>query len=366
MDKRQLLENIAKGTASDADRQAFQQLISGMTIPEKQQVMLQLEELMPASLPDAISDDALLETLLQQIKRARVVRMQQTIRRVSAIAAILVLILSTVYFLKPDMVVEKPVLTENRILKDVTPGTNGAILQLSDGRTIVLDTAQNGTLIGGFNKSDSVLRVGDATAVEYAVVSTPYKRKQQLYLVDGTMVWLNAGSSIRFPIAFNGNNRTVEITGEAYFEVAHDARKPFMVKVGTETVKVLGTHFNVNAYKNETAIKTTLIEGSIEMQDGIKLLPGEQYSLGKKEKVNSEQTVAWVYGLFQFDGMNLQAIMRQISRWYDVEVVYEGKPNDEPFVGSIQSNLNLSQVLRLLGKTGVKYSLDGEKLTIQY
>jgi len=250
------------------------------------------------------------------------------------------------------------------VIKDALPGHNGAVLQLSNGRSIVLDTARNGRLLDGFTKSDGEITVENAAA-EYATLSTPPGRQQQVTLSDGTKAWLNAGSSLRFPTRFSEPQRRVEITGEVYFEVAHQATRPFIVKAGKEEIKVLGTHFNVNAYTNEQMVKTTLLEGSVKINDQILLQPGEQCGNGIISKVDAEASVAWVHGYFQFEYADIRSVMRQLSRWYDVEIQYEGKITAELFGGEMQKNLKLSEVLELLSGTGIHYTLNGKLLTIR-
>jgi ferric-dicitrate binding protein FerR (iron transport regulator) len=193
-------------------------------------------------------------------------------------------------------------------------------------------------------------------------------------LADGSKVWLNAESSITFPTAFIGKERNVEIKGEAYFEVAHNAQMPFNVKVKNMTVQVLGTHFNVNAYDDENWIKTTLLEGSIKVSKGSDskiIKPGEQAqtengdnSLIAVQAVDPDEVVAWKNGLFHFNNAGLPEVMHQLSRWYDVDVVYNGPVPKRKFGGEMQSNLKLSQVLELLEKNEVNFKIEGKKIIV--
>ena len=192
-------------------------------------------------------------------------------------------------------------------------------------------------------------------------------------LSDGSAVWLNSSSSIRFPVAFNEQERRVEITGEAYFEVAHDDRKPFRVSVNGVEVQVVGTVFNINSYNDEATMKTTLLTGSVKLTKGnqqVMIKPGEQAEVGDKTikvntGVNVNKEVAWKNGLFYFKNENLKAIMRQIARWYDVDVVYEGKISNDEISGKIYRNTNLSEVLKLLNVLDVNYKIEGKKLIIK-
>lgn len=278
---------------------------------------------------------------------------------------------------------------------DAAPGKNGALLTLADGSTIVLDSAANGTLAqqgstqliktdsGKLTYSPST-GAGEGETV-YNTISTPRGRQFQLILPDGSKVWLNAASSLTYPTAFIGNERKVTVTGEAYFEVAsvpgRSGKKiPFLVDMRTTpggkvngTIEVLGTHFNVNAYHDEAAIKTTLLEGKIKISSGPGsqlLSPGQQAQLSKDQlsvisNPDIEATTAWKNGVFNFHKSDLPAVMRQLSRWYDIEVVYQGPVPGRLFGGEIERNLHLSQVLKILSKMGVQCTIEGKKLIVQ-
>jgi ferric-dicitrate binding protein FerR (iron transport regulator) len=193
-------------------------------------------------------------------------------------------------------------------------------------------------------------------------------------LSDGSKVFLNAASSIRFPTVFSGNERTVEMTGEAYFEIAQNKSMPFIVNVKNARIKVLGTHFNVMAYEDEPILQATLLEGSVVVsKDNLSkyLKPGHQANIKEGEKiqviedVDTAQTVAWKNGEFQFDITDIQSIMRQLERWYSIDVEYEG--GQMPAIrlsGSINRNVNLSSVLRLMEDNGVHLRVDGKKVTV--
>jgi ferric-dicitrate binding protein FerR (iron transport regulator) len=191
-------------------------------------------------------------------------------------------------------------------------------------------------------------------------------------LPDGTMVWLNAFSSLHYPTRFTGATRTIEVTGEAYFEVAADAARPFIVKTGKEQVTVLGTHFNINAYEDEPAVRTTLLEGAVKVSNGVgevALRPGQQAAVREHAagisvaSVNAEDAVAWKNGFFHFDNADIQTVMRQISRWYNVEVRYDGvAPTTEgDFKGEIGRDLTLAQVLKVLEQTRVHFRIEEDR-----
>jgi ferric-dicitrate binding protein FerR (iron transport regulator) len=215
----------------------------------------------------------------------------------------------------------------------------------------------------------------DHSPLIFNTLSNPRgSRVIDMTLADGSRVWLNAGSSITFPIAFVGNERKVSITGEAYFEVVHDASKPFIVSKGDMSVQVLGTHFNVNAYDDEDAVKVTLLEGSVKVSqlaihDSKVIRPGQQASVAENirvyDNVDLDAVLAWQRGMFEFNNTSLEAILRQVSRWYDVDVVYERKPGLGPLGGGISRDLPLSKILSLLEANGAKLKLEGKKLIVQ-
>jgi ferric-dicitrate binding protein FerR (iron transport regulator) len=265
----------------------------------------------------------------------------------------------------------------------VLPGGNHAILTLADGTRIVLDSIQNGNIKGGnanINKKGPLLVYDGSSGFEtnapvtYNTLATPRGGQYQLVLPDGSKVWLNASSSIHFPTAFTGNQRNVELTGEAYFEVAKNKEKPFHVNVKGMQVEVLGTHFNVNAYGDEGNIKTSLLEGSVKIKSGQAsglLKPGEQAILGGNvnkieiKKADMSEVMAWKNGLFQFDDAGITTIMQEISRWYNVEIVYQGEIPVRRFEGKISRDAQLSDVLKILELSDVKFKVEGRTIVVE-
>ncbi|MEO8415455.1 MAG: FecR domain-containing protein, partial [Ginsengibacter sp.] len=213
--------------------------------------------------------------------------------------------------------------------------------------------------------------------VSYNTLSVPRGSKPlSLTLSDGSQVWINVGSSLTYPTAFTGNERRVKISGEAYFEVAHNAGKPFVVQHDGVTVSVLGTHFNVNTYEDETDERITLLEGSVRVDKSSVshlLKPGQQARINNNNNndikvmndVNIDEVMAWKNGKFIFDeNMDIAAIMRQVSRWYNVDIEYEGTITQR-FWGSISKDVNVSQVLKILEATGgVKFKVEGNKIIV--
>jgi ferric-dicitrate binding protein FerR (iron transport regulator) len=306
------------------------------------------------------------------------------LRRVAA-AVVILFISGAVYWLLSNRHNEKtaPVALSSVKPSTVLPGGNHAILTLADGTRIVLDSVQNGNIKGGVAtiKKQGATIVYDASSgaknhgpVVYNTLTTPRGGQYQLILPDGSKVWLNASSSIHFPTAFTGNQRDVELTGEAYFEIAKNKSKPFHVNVKGMQVEVLGTHFNVNAYGDENDIKTSLLEGSVRIKRGATsglLKPGEQGVLNMNankieiNKADMNEVIAWKNGLFQFDGASIKTIMREIGRWYDVEIEYSGKVPERRFEGKISRDAQLSDVLKILELSNVRFTVEGKKIIIQ-
>jgi hypothetical protein len=271
----------------------------------------------------------------------------------------------------------KPGIAKN----DVLPGRQGAILTLSDGKTVVLDSLGNG-IVANQAGTRVVLENGNLTyhasnagEVSFNTMSTPKGRQFLLLLPDGTKVWLNAASSITYPTAFIGRERNVQITGEAYFEVAGNPKQPFKVKINDAAeIDVLGTHFNVNAYANETSIKTTLLEGSVRINASKHLQtlkPGQQAQIKQDGSIHTTdaadiaQTVAWKDGVFNFDGASLKEVMNQLERWYDIDVVYEKNIPDIGFFGKISRKASLSSVLKGLADAKVNFRIEeGRRLIV--
>lgn len=302
-----------------------------------------------------------------------------------AAAAVFILIAGvSAYFIFEGQKVETTTALQSAppVQADLKPGGNIAVLTLSDGSAIVLDSAGTGTISqqGGtqvVKMADGQLAykdaVGTSNKVMYNTLSTPKGGQYQLTLPDGSLVWLNAASSITFPTQFTGNERSVTLDGEAYFEVATNAKMPFVVQTDEKKVMVLGTQFNVNAYKEEPVFKTTLLEGSVAVSNAtgeVKLVPGQEASIHPATKniklapADVEQAIAWKNGLFSFYNADLKTVMRQVARWYDVEVVYEGEPSGQRFVGEVPRNSKASEVLKILELSNVNYRIEGKKIIV--
>lgn len=270
------------------------------------------------------------------------------------------------------------------IVNDIDPGGEKATLTLADGSVINLEDQEIGEInnenFATITKNENgqiIYQAKDAhldeQALTYHTISTPLGGKYKIVLADGTQVWLNASSSLHFPTSFAAQERVVSIVGEAFFEVAKEADRPFKVQCGNQVIEVLGTQFNVNAYQNESNIKTTLTEGSVNIivENSEKTIkPGEQFVLDKEgktsvNKVNIDQVVAWKQDVFHFWKTDIRDIMKQLARWYDIEVVFEGSTKSEYITGFISRNVSISNVLRMLEETGdIKFRVEGNLVTV--
>lgn len=330
-----------------------------------------------------------IEKIVKETEKGKIVPVSRNSFRsrkwLSAAAAVLLILTGTaLWFIINNKPVHQELAvgsgTEPEQSEDVMPGGDHAMLTLADGSTILLDSAGIGTISQQGNVT--VIKLDDgqlaydhsaaSTEVVFNTITTPRGGQYQLILADGSKVWLNAESSLTFPTSFPGKERRVTLTGEGYFEIAHNAEKPFYVSAQEMQVHVLGTHFNINAYNDEGSTKTTLLEGSVRISAGGQLAvlkPGQQSDLkGGKIKVNQGVNInavtAWVRGDFYFDNNSLQEVMRQIARWYDVNVQYNGEASGRTFSGAIKRSLSLAQVMRILQYNDVKYSIVGKQIII--
>ncbi len=267
------------------------------------------------------------------------------------------------------------------VKEDIPPGEDKATLTLSDGKVITLEAIKDGASIEQdgikMTKKDGkvyyqVLAGGDTKNIHYNTIKTPAGGQYTIILPDGSQVWLNASSSLHFPTVFVGNTRQVDLTGECYFEIAKDRQKPFIVRAAKTQVEVLGTHFNVMAYADEGDTKTTLLEGAVKVGNGTSskmILPGQQASVGDKidiQSVNTEEAIAWKNGFFQFENQDLGTILRQLTRWYNVEIANEDQIPDSHFTAVIPRNITLSHVLQLLEMSGeLDFEVVDNKITVK-
>lgn len=330
-----------------------------------------------------ISEEKGKETLIAILQQGRVLKPARGNRRwwpAAAAAAVFALIVGSYYWMSDQMPVNEDI-EEQSASYVIKPGGNKAVLTLADGSHIELDSSREGKLTtqGGalvVNNRSSILAYGanknGTGELVYNTLSTPRGGQYCLVLSDGTRVWLNANSSIRFPATFNGDRRSVSITGEAYFEVAKNKTKPFLVTAKEATISVLGTHFNIMAYEDENMMTTTLLEGAVKVSKGDRfkiLRPGVQAQIFHDETIKTQivdvdEEMAWKNGWFNFNSWDIQRIMRQISRWYDIDVVYEGKVPTGHYSGIVSRENNISQVLQIMKAGGVDFKIEDRKIIV--
>ena len=311
-------------------------------------------------------------------------------------AAAIVILLFTAglysYHLKSNEIIKEEV-----VVVPIKAGDNKAVLTLGDGTKINLNDAANGKIaehagiiVSKLHDGQLVYTVlpskgknegGTKEQMHFNIIETPKGGQYQIGLPDGTRVWLNASSSLKYPTEFEGNERRVELKGEGYFEVAksykHGQPQRFIVTTASQEVEVLGTHFNINAYPEEGRVRTTLLEGCVKVinlshskggADFRLLKPNQQSVLeGQKfdvDNVNVEEVIAWKTGFFVYNNEDLKMIMRKLSRWYDIDVNYEGNFDDLTFSGSVSRSKNLDEALKILALTGdVKFKVEGRRVT---
>jgi len=313
------------------------------------------------------------DRLLRQINPAKPIPLYRNKWWQMAAAVALLVICGSIYLWYPHPAAQAPVIAGDAPLSAthlMVPGTNKAVLTLADGSTITLDSTGNSMLpVQGSTQirqqaGSLVYDAVDAnTSPVYNTMRTPRGGQYKLVLSDGSRVWLNAASSLRFPAAFAKGERVVQLNGEAYFEINEDAKRPFRVELNNnQAIMVLGTHFNVMAYDDEQTVRTTLLDGKVKVtRDGLSALlkPGQQANLDKHTpgihiigNANLEEVMAWKNGMFQFEGNDIHTVMRQISRWYNTNVVFAPQVNENAhFKGTISRNADISEVLQVLEMT---------------
>ncbi|RFM31795.1 FecR family protein [Chitinophaga silvisoli] len=367
----------------------YEKLISGtITADEKQRLLEYTDQIeaeehpWQAEMGDKAEIEEELHALLEKDirpKRRTKIRTLTTILTAAAAVTGLVILFSSIYKNNSKL---PPAAPKTLAANKVTPGSNKAILTLADGSTITLDSAGAGSLttkngVTIKQVQNGLIEYNDRTgtnATSWSTISTPTGGQYQIVLEDGTKAWLNATSSLRFPTTFRNNERTVEISGEVYFEIAKDESKPFKVNFNGNTITVLGTHFNVMAYKDEAKSKVTLLQGAVKVNNrsGEQLLrPGMQAQITDSIsqittcKANLEEAIAWKNGFFTFDHENIQSIMRKLARWYDVRVNYQGDMTGKIFSGTISRFDNISEVLSMIELTGtIHFRIQGRELTV--
>ncbi|MCW3467609.1 FecR family protein [Chitinophaga nivalis] len=377
---RYLLNRYANGTATPEELEALSAFLQAAE--NDPQLELMIEE---AWIQSADADGTLFSTLPAPIPARQHNTILRPVKRwyrpLWAAAVLLLLIAGGTWLLLNGHKKNKipPLTAGNNPAARMAPGSNKATLTLASGATITLDSHINkspdslpfyttaGQLIYHKNTGNT------GQAISYNLLRTPKGGQYQLLLPDGSKVWLNAASSLKFPTAFTTTTRQVELSGEAYFEISNNARQPFEVIANNTNITVLGTRFNIMAYQNETAVKTTLLQGAVKVsrqQESRLLKPGEQSlfpadgDLQVIENADVELAVAWKNGFTSFRSADIRTIMRQVERWYDVEVVYNGHIPERTFTGDIPRDAQLTELLKLLEVSKIHFSMEGNQLVV--
>jgi len=374
----ELIEKVHQNEASEADIEELDTLyaqfdqkpgyVELLDKPEKSR----LQGIMYAKILKKLSTEP--ESGKEQISKTKLVLW----RRIGAVAALLFIISSIAYIAHLNMQPKQA----NHQIADIKPGGNNAILTLSNGKNIVLTNAKNGDLA---NESEvSVTKTADGrilyskaggdgvAASAFNTLTTPKGGQYTVTLSDGTLVYMNSASSLKFPVSFSTKERVVELSGEAYFEVSHNKLKPFKVITNQQVVEVLGTHFNINSFGDDNSIKTVLEEGSVKVYSKTVssiLKPGQQ-SIVKKDVIevadaDVEEALAWKNGYFRFNDENIKSVMPKLARWYNIEVIFDEQVTDVGFYGTISRSKNISEVLKMLEYTkGVHFKIEGRRITV--
>ncbi|MBD1422405.1 FecR family protein [Sphingobacterium chuzhouense] len=355
MDKQQLnqaIDRICKGTADDADFVLYNTFCR-----IKQDKGIPLSETLLNQKKVQIFEHVSAEIIVQRRRR-----LYFNISKVAA--SVLVCLLFSIWLWNGDQVSENHEYAE---IEDIQPGKSAGVLVLADGRKIDLQSTGIGTVSDATDASivktsDSTLQYKEGIVQSGGVAGTNMLitdrgQQYQLVLPDGTKVWLNAASTLTFPSSFHAaEKRKVQLEGEAYFEVAKDTKKPFIVETKDQKIRVYGTHFNVSSYADEGETRTTLLEGSVGINSAFILKPGQQLKTDAKgmssiESANISAAIAWRMGFFEFDDENIYQIMRKLSRWYSVEVIYKGQMPNDVMKGTISKFENISKVLTVIEQT---------------
>ncbi len=371
-----LYENYLNGTITDAEKKELFDRIRKSGDANLQQLA---ERYLSQEPPEDLSQiqgktDQIFEKIKQQIDINEQPKKRMLWQWLPYVAAILVAATVTLFIINQRIAKKQLIQNTAQLLgEDIPAGTNRATLRLANGKSISLDDAQLGQL--ALEQGVKVTKTADGQllyevlentqhSAVFNSISTPNGGKYTIKLPDGSTVYLNAASQLKYPTQFDGAERRVELSGEAYFEVAKDSRRPFLVKTSTQLVQVLGTHFNVNSYQDEGETTTTLAEGSVKVStaSGTKVLkPGQQTIVTAKSialrQADLETALAWKNGRIEYKDASIETIMADVSRWYDLEVHYEGVLPDRRFVASIPRTSNLSSLLTVLKLSDINFEI---------
>ena len=313
----------------------------------------------------------------QAVHQTRLYRLNFTRRFRWVAAAVLLFAIGTTYFLLTENKTKPALLSEKQRFKnDVVPGKKGSLIRLADGRTIDVNSAPVGLIamqgnvqvIKDANGQIHYEGMAEAGTILYNEVITQGGEEQTVNLPDHSVAILNNGSSIKYPLQFSGNERLVSMTGEAYFKVVHNAAMPFRVSVKGQLIEDIGTEFNVSAYADETVLKTTLVEGSVKMGNST-VKAGQQAVVSNGSNIiisnaDTDLVTAWIHGLFSYDDADLETVMRQVGRWYKVDVTYQAGAPAPHFWGDMRRDATLVSILKVLEESGVRFMVEGNKVTV--
>lgn len=358
-----LLKGYISGTLTPAEAEEFLQLVKDQDhrLPDAVQRLLENEH-HPALPPE--KEQEMADAILSRARRAE--RKRIPMFRLAAAAAVLAVLGAGLLFMLNSRRPAAPT-PRTATASATAPGHNKATLILADGTVVPLDSAGEQQIGQGIRQSKGQLRYtaeAKSGSIQFNTLATPRGGQFRLTLPDGSRVWLNSASSLRYPTAFNGGQRVVELKGQGYFEIAQAPSQPFIVKVNSMEVQVLGTRFDVMAYPDENVVNTTLLNGAVQVKNASAtrlLRPGQQAVLNDGnnhitiQQADTTKVIAWKNGLFLFDNMDLQTILREVSRWYNVEVVYTVTPSSELYGGAISRNMSLEAVLHLLEGNGFNH-----------
>ena len=380
-----LLSRLSRQQLSEVELDELRELLNNQGV--KDDFLFIINEMIDRTQSEQVFDEKrytpLLNKILQADKKHKMTSPIQVhmLKRISIAASLLFVVGTVSYFLFFSN------RNENRLVKQtsndiVAPHKTKASITLADGTSVSIEGIQSGTLAEDHdvvvtkNSDGQILYAGNGQATQgklvYNTLTNPRgSRVVNIFLSDGTQVWLNVGSSITYPIKFIGSKREVQLTGEAYFEVSKNKEMPFWVEAKRMRVEVLGTHFDVKAYEDEQSTQTTLLEGSVNVvnQSGERLLkPGQQADVDSKiqviDDVDFDMVLAWKNGIFNFKSADVITIMNQLRNWYDIDIVYQGKPKSETFSGIINRSENISSVLKIIEAAGIGFKLEGKRVTV--
>jgi len=371
-----LLDKYIKGTISAAEKQELLDVYNNSGNQD-------------AEYPDDHWEvrDRILMRLNKEIQTVRPIRSYRNLRNIAAVTIIFIFFGVAMYISTDPSSKAKRMAGTRQLTKPILPGGNVAVLTLGNGESILLNGASNGRLAVQGNTAITKNESGRISyhvisdgadqkdePIVYNTITTPAGGQFRVTLPDGTDVWLNAASSLKYPSRFGGTERCVELHGEAYFEVRKNKKLPFTVRAEQVDIRVLGTHFNVMAYTNEPSVNTTLLEGAVSLSSARAhqlLAPGQQALASKTagdivlRNVNVEDAVAWKNGYFSFRRENLKTAMHKIARWYNVEVQYIGNPDNKILGGSISRTEDINKLLNYLALTGIaKFNVEGRRIIV--